>query len=120
MARSKELTPAIRERICELHAINWGYKRIHQRYPSIPISTIRYTIKKEPERREGVSKRRSGRPKKTKETDQSPKADNDSKAGSDPKTDGPSKADEDRVLTDVPERNTDSIASGARVDSASS
>lgn len=120
MARSKELTPAIRERICELHAINWGYKRIHQRYPSIPISTIRYTIKKEPERREGVSKRRSGRPKKTKETDQSPKADNDSKAGSDPKTDGPSKADEDRVLTDVTERNTDSIASGARVDSASS
>jgi hypothetical protein len=50
MAYSKELTPALRERICELHAINWGYKRIHKRYPWISLSTIRYTIKKEPER----------------------------------------------------------------------
>ena len=62
MARSSELTPAIRERICELHAIGWGYKRIHTRYPQIPLSTIRYTIKKEPERTAGVSKPRSGRP----------------------------------------------------------
>ncbi|KAJ5163491.1 uncharacterized protein N7500_005321 [Penicillium coprophilum] len=54
MARSKELTPAIR----------WGYRRIHNRYPYIPISTIRYTVKKESERRAGVSKPRSGRPKK--------------------------------------------------------
>lgn len=64
MGRSKELTPALRERICELHAIKWGYRRIHQRYPWISISTIRYTIKKEPERQMGVSKPRSGRPKK--------------------------------------------------------
>lgn len=49
MARSKELTPAIRERICELYAIGWGYKRIHTRYPYIPLPTIRYTIKKESE-----------------------------------------------------------------------
>ncbi|KAJ5104253.1 hypothetical protein N7532_004782 [Penicillium argentinense] len=69
MARSKELTPAIRERICELHAIGWGYRRIHQRYPYIPISTIRYSIIKERERHEGVSKPRSGRPKKLSEAE---------------------------------------------------
>lgn len=69
MARSKELTPAIRERICELHAIGWGYKRIHTRYPDIALSTIRYTVKKEKERRDGVSKPRSGRPKKLTEAD---------------------------------------------------
>jgi hypothetical protein len=76
MARSNELTPALRERICELHAIGWGYRRIHQRYPWIPLSTIRYTIKKEHERREGVSKPRSGRPKKlTHELTAEPKSD---------------------------------------------
>lgn len=69
MARVSELTPAIRERICELHAIGWGYKRIHRRYPSIPLSTIRYTIKKEHERHDGVSKPRSGRPKKITEAE---------------------------------------------------
>jgi transposase len=69
MARSSELTPAIRERICELHAIQWGYKRIQKRYPYIPLSTIRYTIKKEHERRDGVSKARSGRPKKLSEAE---------------------------------------------------
>ena len=69
MARSKELTPAIRERICELYAIGWGYKRIHGRYPYIPLSTIRYTIIKEKERREGVSKARSGRIKKLTEAE---------------------------------------------------
>lgn len=54
----------------------------------IALSTIRYTIKKEPERREGVSKPRSGRPKKSKTVKgQAAKADNDPqapKAGSDP------------------------------------
>ncbi|KAJ5641803.1 hypothetical protein N7490_005803 [Penicillium lividum] len=68
MPRS-ELTSATRERICELHAIGWGYKRIHQRYPYISLSTIRYTIKREPERRAGVSKARSGRPKKLSEAE---------------------------------------------------
>ncbi|KAJ5578154.1 uncharacterized protein N7459_007118, partial [Penicillium hispanicum] len=67
MARNKELTPAIRERICELHAIGWGYKRIHKRYPWIPLATIRYTVKKEPERCECISKPRSGRPRKLNE-----------------------------------------------------
>lgn len=64
MGRSKEPTPALPERICELHVIKWGCRRIHQRYPWISISTIRYTIKKEPERRIGISKPRSGHPKK--------------------------------------------------------
>ncbi|KAF3391222.1 Sterol 3-beta-glucosyltransferase UGT80A2, partial [Penicillium rolfsii] len=49
MAPSSELTPALRERICELHSIGWGYKRIHKRYPWISLGGIRYTIKKEPE-----------------------------------------------------------------------
>ena len=71
MARSKELTPALRERICELHDIGWGYRRIHRRYPWIPLSTIAYTIKKEPERKLGISKPRSGRPKKLTEDDKS-------------------------------------------------
>ncbi|OOQ88244.1 hypothetical protein PEBR_13161 [Penicillium brasilianum] len=107
MARSKELTPAIRERICELHAINWGYKRIHQRYPSIPISTIRYTIKKEPERQEGVSKRRSGRPKTSKLLAQALKTDND------PKADNGPNAEKDRPVT---EGNTDAANSDATRD----
>jgi transposase len=65
-----QLTPALRERTCELHsAAQWGYRRIHQRYPWISLSTIRYTIKKEHERRSGVSKPRPGRPKKLNETD---------------------------------------------------
>lgn len=61
MAPRSELTPAIRERICELYAIGWGYKRIHQRYQQVLLSTVRYTIKKEPERKNGVLKSRSGR-----------------------------------------------------------
>ena len=67
MARSVELTPALRERICELHAIGWGYKHIHSRYPYVPRSTIQYTIKKESERRGGISKPRTGRPHKLSE-----------------------------------------------------
>jgi transposase len=70
MPSRSELTPAVRERICELHsAVKWGYKRIHKRYPWISLSTIRYTIKKEHERRSGVSKPRSGRPKKLNEAE---------------------------------------------------
>ena len=70
MPSRSELTPALRERICELHsAAQWGYKRIHKRYPWISLSTIRYTIKKEHERRAGVSKPRSGRPKKLDEAE---------------------------------------------------
>jgi transposase len=70
MPGRSELTPALRERICELHsAVQWRYRHIHQRYPWISISTIRYTIKKEHERRAGVLKPRSGRPSKLNTTD---------------------------------------------------
>jgi transposase len=69
MARSKKLTPALRGRICELHDIGWGYRRIHRRCPWISLSTIAYTIKKEPERKLGISKPRSGRRKKLTEDD---------------------------------------------------
>jgi hypothetical protein len=48
MAPRLKLTPALRERICELHdAAKWGYKRIQKRYPFISISTVGYTIKKD-------------------------------------------------------------------------
>ncbi|KAJ5591463.1 uncharacterized protein N7459_001832 [Penicillium hispanicum] len=70
MAPRSELTPALRERICELHsAAHWGYKRIQKRYPFISVSTVRYTIKKDHERLNGVSKPRSGRPRKLTEAD---------------------------------------------------
>jgi transposase len=61
----KELDPCMRARICELHtSVRWGYKRIHKVHPDIPISTIRYTIKKEQERINQRSKPRSGQPSK--------------------------------------------------------
>ena len=42
--RGKELSPQTRSRICELNSIGWGYKRIHNKHPEIPISTIKSTI----------------------------------------------------------------------------
>jgi hypothetical protein len=51
------------------HNTGWGYRRIYHRYPWFPLSTIAYTIKKEPERILGVSEPRSGRPKKLTEDD---------------------------------------------------
>jgi transposase len=50
-------------RICELHDIGWGYKRIHTRSSQIPLSTIQYTIRKENQRNDQQSLPRSGRPK---------------------------------------------------------
>jgi hypothetical protein len=64
MAKSKELDPTMRARICELHSIKWGYKRIHSKYPNISISTIRYTIKMESKRLNQISLPRSGGPHK--------------------------------------------------------
>lgn len=63
MPRSKELSPTLRARICELRDIGWTYRQIHQRYPDIPLSTIHYTVKKETQRNDQASKSRSGRPK---------------------------------------------------------
>lgn len=62
MAKNKEITPTMRARICELHSIGWGYRKIHTRYPQIPVSTIRYTIINENNRDDHASKPRSGRP----------------------------------------------------------
>jgi transposase len=71
MAPRSELTPALRERICELYdAAKWGYKRIQKGCPLISVSTVRYTIKKDRERLGGVSKPRSGRPRKLDKADQ--------------------------------------------------
>ncbi|OJJ86985.1 uncharacterized protein ASPGLDRAFT_43459 [Aspergillus glaucus CBS 516.65] len=61
---AKELDPTVRARICELHDIGWGDKRIYKRYPSISISTIRNTIKLESSRSDQRSLTRSGGPKK--------------------------------------------------------
>ena len=60
----KELGPTLRARICEVHSIGWGYKQIHQKHPSISISTIRNTIKLESSRVNQHSYLRSGQPKK--------------------------------------------------------
>lgn len=65
--RGKELSPTVRSRICELHNAGYGYKRIHQIHPEVPVSTIRYTIKKEADRRDNKSMSRPGQPKKLSE-----------------------------------------------------
>lgn len=63
MARSKELPPQMRARICEPHSqAKYGYKKIHKFYPEIPLSTIRYTITQEAKRKDNASQQRSGRP----------------------------------------------------------
>lgn len=62
--RGKELSPTLRSRICELHSVGYGYKRIHQIHPEVPVSTIRYTIKKEADRHDNKSMSRPGQPKK--------------------------------------------------------
>ena len=63
MARSKELTPTLRAKLCELRDIGWTYKSINLRYPDIALSTIQYTVRKERQRSEQQSLHRSGRPK---------------------------------------------------------
>jgi hypothetical protein len=63
MAR-KELTPGMRDRICELSTtFHYGPKRIHAIHPEWPINTIKSTIKREASRVENKSKPRSGRPR---------------------------------------------------------
>lgn len=62
--RGKELSPTLRSRICELHSVGYGYKRIHQIHPEVPVSTIRYTIKKEADRSDNKSMSRPGQPRK--------------------------------------------------------
>ena len=55
MPRSKELTPILRAKLCELKDIGWSYRKIHSRYPDIPLSTIHYTIKKSPVRHQHIT-----------------------------------------------------------------
>lgn len=64
MPRGKELTPQLRSRICELHSIGWGAKRIHRKHPEIPVGTIRTTISREHLRDNNGTRPRSGRPQK--------------------------------------------------------
>ena len=61
---AKELDPTLRARICELHSIGWGYKRIHKKHPDISLYCIRYTIQQEDKRNNQRSCPRSGQPKK--------------------------------------------------------
>ena len=61
-AKIKELSPQTRSCICELNSIGWGYKRIHNKHPEIPISTIKSTIYNERKRLNNHSLPRSGRP----------------------------------------------------------
>ncbi|GFP58381.1 hypothetical protein TASIC1_0010019200 [Trichoderma asperellum] len=57
----------MRSRICELHSVGYGYKRIHQIHPEVPVSTIRYTVKKEADRSDNKSLSRPGQPRKLSE-----------------------------------------------------
>lgn len=61
--RGKELDPQTRSRICELHSIGWGPKKIQERHPTITISTIKTTISREGLRNNNQTMPRSGRPR---------------------------------------------------------
>jgi hypothetical protein len=56
-----ELKSQMRARIYELHSISWGAKRIHSKYPEIPLSTIKYTIRRQT--LDNISRPRKGRPR---------------------------------------------------------
>lgn len=40
----RELDPQTRSRICELRSIGWSHRQIHQKYPQIPLGTIKTTL----------------------------------------------------------------------------
>ncbi|KAJ5654775.1 hypothetical protein N7490_001778 [Penicillium lividum] len=68
--RGCELAPYERTKLIELKSIGWSYKEIHDRYPSIPISTIKSTWLRSDQK--GPSQEtlpRSGPPKKLNEED---------------------------------------------------
>jgi hypothetical protein len=69
MARGRELSPQMRSRICELRSIGYSYKHIHEIHREIPISTIKYTVKKEAIRNNNQSLSRTGTPRKLSEED---------------------------------------------------
>ena len=45
--RGKESSPQTHSRICELNSIGWDFKRIYNKHPEIPISTIKSTLSKD-------------------------------------------------------------------------
>ena len=47
MARGLELSVQTRSRICELHYVGYGAKRIHSIHPEWPLSTIKTTLRRE-------------------------------------------------------------------------
>jgi transposase len=61
MARGCEVSPQMRARICELRSIQWSYNRIHQKYPEIPLSTIKGVVRRASSQANFTSKPRSGR-----------------------------------------------------------
>src|SRR5271167_4493900 len=61
--RSKELSPQMRARICELRSLHWSYDKIHAKHPEISQSTIAYTCVKEGERINNFSQPRAGAPR---------------------------------------------------------
>lgn len=63
MPPGSELSPQTRARLCELGSIGWSARRIHAKHPEIPISTIRTTLRRESQRVNNTSKKRSGRPR---------------------------------------------------------
>jgi hypothetical protein len=60
MARGKELSSQMRSRLCELHSIGYSYKHISEIHREIPLSTIKYTIRKEAIRNNNQSMSQSG------------------------------------------------------------
>jgi hypothetical protein len=67
MARGKELSSQMRSRLCELHSIGYSYKHICEIHREIPLSTIKYTIRKEAIRNKNQSMPQSGAPHKISE-----------------------------------------------------
>ena len=67
MPRGPELSPQMRSRLCELNSIGYGAKRISKIHPEIPLSTIKYTLRKEAIRKNNISMLRSGQPRKLSE-----------------------------------------------------
>jgi hypothetical protein len=60
----KELSPCMRARLVELSSCGWKVPRIHQKYPEIPLSSIRTTLRNYPiGTSDFTSKPRAGRPR---------------------------------------------------------
>lgn len=62
--RGKELDPFVRTRLCELKAYGLSYRKIHELYRHIPLSTIKTTVLMEKKRVNNASLPRPGHPRK--------------------------------------------------------